>query len=49
MRTRAVETGINDGRNVEVLSGLAEGEAVVPKKNESNSRWRGPTPFGMRR
>jgi len=46
---RVVETGMNDGKNVEILSGIVEGEAVVPKKSESNSRWRGPTPFGMRR
>jgi HlyD family secretion protein len=37
---RAVETGLTDGQNWEVLSGLSEGETVVFKKDEPQSRWR---------
>lgn len=53
---RTVETGINDGTNIEIVSGLSENETVTYKKGETESRWkpeqgrtRGPTMFGGRR
>ena len=49
---RKIEVGINDSINVEVVSGLAEGETIVVKKSEADSRWkpgqqRTPTPGQM--
>jgi len=41
---RPVQIGINDGFRAEVLSGLEEGETVVIRKSDMESRWRG----GMR-
>lgn len=37
---RPVEIGITDGVNTEVLSGLQEGDMVVVRKPEEDSRWR---------
>lgn len=39
--SRAVETGINDGVQTEVLSGLADGESVVVSKGQIKSNWAG--------
>jgi HlyD family secretion protein len=36
---REVEIGIDDGEDQEITSGLAEGEQVLVKRNESNSVW----------
>jgi HlyD family secretion protein len=36
---REIETGINDGSNIEVSSGLAAGEVVLVHKNLADSRW----------
>jgi HlyD family secretion protein len=36
---REVETGINDGSNIEISSGLAAGEVVLVHKNLADSRW----------
>ena len=48
---RKVETGITDGVSIEITSGLEEGEMVVVKKNDADSRWkaaqRAPTPGQM--
>jgi HlyD family secretion protein len=38
---RPVETGINDGTKIEIVSGLSEGEKVILQKTQSDSRWRG--------
>jgi HlyD family secretion protein len=38
---RAVEVGLSDGAQVEVTSGLNEGDNVLVRKGESDSRWRG--------
>jgi HlyD family secretion protein len=37
---RPVETGLDDGTQVEITSGLKEGETVVVRKGEVESRWR---------
>ena len=37
---RPVETGIDDGINVEITSGLSEGETVIVNKEQADSRWR---------
>ena len=37
---REVQTGINDGAKVEIVKGLAEGEAVVLNKS-ADSKWKG--------
>ena len=37
---RPVETGLDDGTQVEITSGLKEGETVVVRKGEAESRWR---------
>jgi HlyD family secretion protein len=46
---RTVQVGLTDGERYEVLSGLKEGETVVYKKEEPQSRWRegGARPPGM--
>jgi HlyD family secretion protein len=38
---RVVEVGITDGVNMEVVSGLKEGEEIAYKKGQMDSRWRG--------
>ena len=38
---REVETGITDGVNTEIVSGLAEGETVLVQKGGGDSRWSG--------
>ena len=38
---RAVETGINDGVQTEVLNGLVDGESVEVPKGQMNSNWSG--------
>jgi HlyD family secretion protein len=43
---RVVEVGVSDGTKVEISSGLQEGETVVLRKEESESRWR-RDPGGM--
>jgi RND family efflux transporter MFP subunit len=40
LEERAVETGLGDGTQVEILSGLSEGETVGYRKGETESRWR---------
>jgi len=45
--TRPVELGVNDGFRVEVASGLSEGETVVSRRGEGESRWRGGDRGGM--
>ena len=37
---RVVTTGITDGQQLEILSGLEEGESVLVRKGEAESRWR---------
>ena len=37
---RPVETGINDGVMVEVVNGLNEGETIIIREGEAESRWR---------
>jgi HlyD family secretion protein len=37
---RPVEVGISDGVNLEILSGLSEGDTVVVHKGKADSRWR---------
>lgn len=37
---RPVQTGISDGVNIEIVSGLQEGEEVVVLSPEAESRWR---------
>ncbi len=44
--TREVEIGVNDGFRAEVISGLQEGETVVVRRGEAESRWRGGGPGG---
>lgn len=45
---RPIETGINDGVKVEIVSGLNEGDqVVVSKNNRANSQWRGGPPMPM--
>jgi RND family efflux transporter MFP subunit len=48
---RTVQVGLTDGEKYEVLSGLEEGETVVYRKDEPQSRWRegagGNRPPGM--
>lgn len=39
--SRAVETGINDGVQTEVLNGLADGESVEVPKGQVKSNWSG--------
>ncbi len=47
---RPVEVGINDGTKAEIVSGVSEGETVLARKGEGDSRWKqqssGP-PRGM--
>ena len=38
---RGVETGIGDGQRVEITAGLAEGETVLVRKGDAESKWRG--------
>lgn len=38
---RPVETGVNDGMKIEIISGLALGDKVLLQKTQSESRWRG--------
>lgn len=48
---REVTVGLTDGEKYEVTRGLAEGDVVVLRKDEQQSRWRegggGPRPPGM--
>jgi HlyD family secretion protein len=45
---RTVQVGLTDGERYEVLSGLKEGETVVFKKDEPQSKWRAGSPrLGM--
>src|SRR5207253_1183604 len=47
---RTVQVGLTDGEKYEVISGLEEGETVVYRKDELQSRWRegaGNRPPGM--
>jgi multidrug efflux pump subunit AcrA (membrane-fusion protein) len=45
---RTVQVGLTDGERYEVLSGLKEGETVVFKKDEPQSKWRAGGPrLGM--
>ncbi len=48
---RKVEVGITDGVNIEITDGLTEGEMIVVKKSDADSRWkaspRAPTPGQM--
>jgi len=37
---RQVESGIDDGINIEIMSGLSEGETVIIDKSMAESRWR---------
>lgn len=37
---RPVQVGLTDGENAEVTGGLAEGETVMVRKDESASRWK---------
>jgi macrolide-specific efflux system membrane fusion protein len=49
---RAIETGLSDGRRVEVLAGLAEGDTVLAPDLRTGERSGGGsplTPFGRRR
>ncbi|HSH70722.1 MAG TPA: efflux RND transporter periplasmic adaptor subunit [Deferrisomatales bacterium] len=48
---RVVETGIGDGQQVEITAGLVEGETVLVRKGEAESKWRGSNrgPLGMGR
>jgi HlyD family secretion protein len=41
---RQVEVGIGDGQKVEVTAGLSEGETVVVRKLEADSKWKGRQP-----
>ena len=38
---RPVDTGINDGFRIEITKGLADGETVIARRGEVQSRWRG--------
>lgn len=38
---RPVDTGINDGFRVEITKGLTDGETVIARRGEVQSRWRG--------
>ncbi|MGD1275855.1 MAG: efflux RND transporter periplasmic adaptor subunit [Tepidisphaeraceae bacterium] len=38
---REVQTGIDDGNNEEIVSGINVGDTVLVHRNESNSRWSG--------
>ncbi|RPI62401.1 MAG: HlyD family efflux transporter periplasmic adaptor subunit, partial [Planctomycetaceae bacterium] len=38
---RPVEVGINDGTNVEITDGLSEGETVIVRKDNGDSKWKG--------
>ena len=38
---RAVETGLSDGYNIEIVSGLEAGETIVYDKSASGSPWAG--------
>jgi HlyD family secretion protein len=47
---RVVQTELTDGQNLEVVAGLTEGETIVFRKDEPQSRWReggGARPPGM--
>lgn len=48
---REVTVGLTDGEKYEVTKGLAEGDVIVLRKDEQQSRWRegggGPRPPGM--
>ncbi|MDF1555281.1 MAG: HlyD family secretion protein, partial [Deferrisomatales bacterium] len=48
---RGVETGIGDGHKVEITAGLAQGETVLVRKGDAESKWRGSNrgPLGMGR
>ncbi len=37
-----IEIGIDDGENIQIISGLAEGETVRVNNEEAESRWRNP-------
>jgi multidrug efflux pump subunit AcrA (membrane-fusion protein) len=54
---RPVQVGMTDGANYEITSGLAEGETVMCRKGDADSKWRpdqprppfgGPMMFGPR-
>jgi len=38
---RGVETGLGDGQRLEIIAGLAEGETVLVRKGDAESKWRG--------
>ena len=40
-KERLVETGITDGYQIEIVSGLSEGEEVILLQQETGSRWAG--------
>jgi HlyD family secretion protein len=44
---REVQTGINDGTNVEITSGLQAGETVVLRRSDVGGRWAGQGPARM--
>lgn len=48
---KEVKVGISNGTRIEIVSGLGEGEEVVVKKTDAESRWRGGPPniFGGQR
>jgi HlyD family secretion protein len=43
---RKVKVGLNDMTNAEIVSGLAEGETVIVRKEAVESRWSGRNPTG---
>ena len=46
---KQITVGINDGNDVEVLSGLDEGEMVISHKNDLDSKWKGGQNQGQNR
>ena len=46
LEERAVTVGINDGRRIQILEGLSEGETVRGSSEEAESRWRNSTERG---